>query len=108
MERTKTQTRFFFKFSKQNCHGIWAYDVGIYRHERIIKGETKIAYGTFFVTLHKSAGKWKIFSDADTQKFSANEQAFNEGQILSFQDKEHDEILLGMKILRIPKSTFLD
>ena len=87
--RWKQQNRqqdFSVSFNNRLLNGDWAYDVGIYRQERIVNGEIKIAYGTFFVTLHKSKGKWKIFSDADTQQFTPNEQCFKEGKILRLDD----------------------
>lgn len=87
--RWKQESRkqdFSVSFSNRMVNGDWAYDVGIYRQERIIEGETRVAYGTFFMTLHKSNGKWKIFSDADTQQFKADEESFKEGKILRLAD----------------------
>ena len=64
-----------------------AFDTGIYKQTRVKDGENNSAYGTFFVILKKTEGKWRIFSDADTGRYEANEAAFKQGRMLSAHKK---------------------
>ena len=60
-----------------------AFDTGTFKQTRTKGDKTSSSYGSFFVTLKKVDGRWKIATDADTGRFQPDEKTFRQGRIIS-------------------------
>jgi len=67
MTKNGTKYTFELRFTERVNNGTVAYEVGYFKNEMVNpKGEKRISYGQFHVTLRKENGVWKVLVDSDS------------------------------------------